>query len=75
MDYLTKINGFKSKLNELEERHTREISIIQKYANTPFEFKVFLHADEVNNFKLPEVTLSKVIVPSEFLSSYSVKSS
>ena len=65
MDYLTKINGFKSKLNELEERHTREISIIQKYANTPSEFKVFLHADEVNNFTLPEVSEVSALFRSE----------
>lgn len=55
-EYLEKINVLKANLDALERKLRKETAQIQQAAKSHSNFQIFLHANEVENFELPDVS-------------------
>lgn len=64
-ELLDKISVFKIKLEEVERKQRKDITNIQRSADSTSNFQIYLHSDEVKNFVLPNISDTSALLRSE----------
>lgn len=64
-ELLDKISVFKIKLEEVERKQRKDITSIQRHADSTSYFQIYLHSNEVNKIVLPNIKDTSALLRSE----------